>query len=98
MCKGKGVQPQGEAPVSLLQMTHQTIIPPEKLSTWYFAIRWGRFALEQANLDYARNNYNTEYNTEVIKQLLEIEATLQQEWDAYMDSFAHTQPEVQNYA
>ena len=78
-------------------MMHHATIPPEKLSTWYFAIRWGRFALEQANLDYARNGYNTEYNNEVISQLLEIEATLQREWDAYMDSFAQTQPEVESH-
>jgi hypothetical protein len=78
-------------------MTHQTTIPPEKLSTWYFAIRWGRFALEQTNLDYARGGYNTEYNTEVINQLLEIEATLQGEWDAYMDSIVQTQSEVESH-
>jgi hypothetical protein len=97
LCKGKGVQPTGEAPVSLPQMTHQTILPPENLSTWYFAIRWARFSLENQTAQAEREGFSTDYNNEVIRQLLTIEDTLQADWDAYMESITQNQPEVASH-
>ena len=94
LCKSKCVQPQRKASVSLTQMNHLTAIPPEDLSTWYFAIRWARFALEQQTAQYSRDGWATDYNNEVIQQLVGIEQQLQSRWDAYMESITQTPVEV----
>jgi hypothetical protein len=85
MCKSKGVQPQGEALVSLLHMKPEAILPCENLSSWYFAIRWARLNLEQDAEHMRQHGWDTSYTDDNVKKLLQVEAFLNSSWDAYME-------------
>lgn len=97
LCHSKGVQPHGEAPVSLLQMTPKAVVPSEYLSSWFFSVRWARMSLEQATAHQREQGWTTTYNEHVIEQLQSMEAFLQISWDSYMDSFAQTPEEVTSH-
>lgn len=94
VCKSMGVQPPGEAPVSLLHMTDKAVVPTENLSSWYFAVRWARFTLEQQAQSRRDNGLYADYLDHTIEQLLNMEVFLQVSWDAWMDSLQQTSPEV----
>jgi hypothetical protein len=94
VCNSKEVQPHGEAPVSLLQMEPKAVVPTEKLSPWFFAVRWARLSLEQQTALQREQGWNTVYSDMCIEQLTSLEAFLNVSWDAYMESLHQTPMEV----
>jgi hypothetical protein len=85
MCKSKKVQPQREAPVSLLQMQPKAILPSENLSSWYFAVRWARMTMEHESAKQKELGWDTSYTDDNVGKLLQLETFLNVSWDAYME-------------
>jgi hypothetical protein len=64
-------------------------IPEEnatRLSIWYFAVRWSRFALEDKVKMYQRTNQPCAYDEACLLTLMEVEKFLEGTWEDYMDT------------
>ena len=71
-------------------MATQTSVPNEKLSVWYFAVRYSILRTEQA-IKYSRElDLSTSYDELQLEQLRDLEQFLKMSWDAWMDSMETT--------
>jgi len=66
-------------------MATQTSVPNEKLSVWYFAVRYSILRTEQA-IKYSRDlDLSTSYDELQLEQLHDLEQFLKMSWDVWMD-------------
>jgi hypothetical protein len=66
-------------------MATQTSVPNEKLSVWYFAVRYSILRTEQA-IKYSRElDLSTSYDELQLEQLRDLEQFLKMSWDVWMD-------------
>jgi hypothetical protein len=66
-------------------MATQTSVPNEKLSVWYFAVRYSILRTEQA-IKYSRElELSTSYDELQLEQLRDLEQFLKMSWDVWMD-------------
>ena len=69
-------------------MATHTSVPNEKLSVWYFAVRYSILRTEQA-IKYSRElDLSTSYDELQLEQLRDLEQFLQMSWDVWMDDMA----------
>jgi hypothetical protein len=66
-------------------MATHTSVPNEKLSVWYFAVRYSILRTEQA-IKYNRElDLSTSYDELQLEQLRDLEQFLKMSWDVWMD-------------
>ena len=66
-------------------MATQTSVPNEKLSPWYFAVRYSILRMEQA-IKYSQElGLSTTYDEHQLEQLRDLEQFLKMSWDVWMD-------------
>ena len=66
-------------------MATQTSVPNEKLSVWYFAVRYSILRTEQT-IKYSRElDLSTSYDELQLEQLRDLEQFLKMSWDVWMD-------------
>ena len=66
-------------------MATQTSVPNEKLSVWYFAVRYSILRTEQAIRDREALGLSSSYDELQLEQLRDLEQFLQMSWDVWMD-------------
>ena len=66
-------------------MATQTSVPNEKLSVWYFAVRYSILRTEQAIKDREALGLSSSYDELQLEQLRDLEQFLQMSWDVWMD-------------
>ena len=67
-------------------MATQTSVPNEKLSVWYFAVRYSILRTEQAIKDREALGLSSSYDELQLEQLRDLEQFLQMSWDDWMDA------------
>ena len=66
-------------------MATQTSVPNEKLSVWYYAVRYSILRTEQT-IKYSRElDLSTSYDELQLEQLRDLEQFLKMSWDVWMD-------------
>ena len=66
-------------------MATRTSVPNEKLSVWYYAVRYSILRTEQA-IKYTRElELSTSYDELQLEQLRDLEQFLKMSWDVWMD-------------
>ena len=71
-------------------MTTHTEIANEKLSPWYFAVRYSALVFEKRITDLEQLGLNCTYDRHSLNQLRDMEQFLKMSWDAWMDSMETT--------
>ena len=66
-------------------MATHTSVPNEKLSVWYFAVRYSILRTEQAIKDREALGLSSSYDEQQLEQLRDLEQFLQMSWDVWMD-------------
>lgn len=66
-------------------MAIQTNLPTDRLSTWYFAVRWGRYHIEQSIQRAKEAGFDPAYDEHQLQQLEDLEQFLKMTWDEWMD-------------
>ena len=66
----------------------RTGIPTEFLSSWYYAVRWSRLALEERIQTSKNYGLATDYDELVLSRVESLESYLQATFDEYMDWLA----------
>lgn len=66
-------------------MATHTSVPNEKLSIWYFAVRYSILRTEQAIKDREALGLSSSYDELQLEQLRDLEQFLQMSWDVWMD-------------
>jgi len=66
-------------------MATNTTLPTDRLSTWYFAVRWGRYHIEQSIERARANGFEPTYDEYQLQQLDELEQFLKMTWDEWME-------------
>ena len=66
-------------------MATQTSVPNEKLSVWYFAVRYSILRTEQAIKDREALGLSSSYDELQLEQLRDLEQFLKMSWDVWMD-------------
>ena len=66
-------------------MATHTSVPNEKLSVWYFAVRYSILRTEQAIKDREALGLSSSYDELQLEQLRDLEQFLQMSWDVWMD-------------
>ena len=86
MCNTMGVEATAPTLFSFYTtMATQTSVPNEKLSVWYFAVRYSILRTEQA-IKYSRElDLSTSYDELQLEQLRDLEQFLKMSWDVWMD-------------
>ena len=86
MCNTMGVEATAPCLFSFYTtMATQTSVPNEKLSVWYFAVRYSILRTEQA-IKYSRDlDLSTSYDELQLEQLHDLEQFLKMSWDVWMD-------------
>ena len=86
MCNTIGVEATAPRLFSFYTtMATQTSVPNEKLSVWYFAVRYSILRTEQA-IKYSRElDLSTSYDELQLEQLRDLEQFLKMSWDVWMD-------------
>lgn len=86
MCNTMGVEATAPRLFSFYTtMATQTSVPNEKLSVWYFAVRYSILRTEQA-IKYSRElDLSTSYDELQLEQLRDLEQFLKMSWDVWMD-------------
>ena len=81
-----GVEATAPTPFSFytIMATH-TSVPNEKLSVWYFAVRYSILRTEQAIKDREALGLSSSYDELQLEQLRDLEQFLQMSWDVWMD-------------
>ena len=81
-----GVEATAPTPFSFYTtMATHTSVPNEKLSVWYFAVRYSILRTEQA-IKYSRElDLSTSYDELQLEQLRDLEQFLKMSWDVWMD-------------
>lgn len=62
-----------------------TNLPTDKLSSWYFAVRWGRYHIEQAVARQEASGFDSSYDKAQLETLVDLEQFLKMSWDVIMD-------------
>lgn len=62
-----------------------TNLPTDKLSSWYFATRWGKYHVEQSIHRAAQAGLDTTYDQMQLQQLEDLEQFLKMSWDVVME-------------
>ena len=86
MCNTMGVEATAPRLFSFYTtMATQTSVPNEKLSVWYFAVRYSILRTEQT-IKYSRElDLSTSYDELQLEQLRDLEQFLKMSWDVWMD-------------
>lgn len=86
MCNTIGVEATAPRLFSFYTtMATQTSVPNEKLSVWYFAVRYSILRTEQT-IKYSRElDLSTSYDELQLEQLRDLEQFLKMSWDVWMD-------------
>ena len=86
MCNTMGVEATAPRLFSFYTtMATQTSVPNEKLSVWYFAVRYSILRTEQA-IKYSQElDLSTSYDELQLEQLRDLEQFLKMSWDVWMD-------------
>ena len=66
-------------------MATHTSVPNEKLSVWYFAVRYSILRTEQAIKNREALGLSSSYDEQQLEQLRDLEQFLQMSWDVWMD-------------
>ena len=66
-------------------MATHTSVPNEKLSVWYFAVRYSILRTEQAIKDREALGLSSSYDELQLEQLRDLEQFLQMSWDVWME-------------
>jgi hypothetical protein len=66
-------------------MATHTSVPNEKLSVWYFAVRYSILRTEQVIKDREALGLSSSYDELQLEQLRDLEQFLQMSWDVWMD-------------
>ena len=86
MCNTMGVEATAPRLFSFYTtMATQTSVPNEKLSVWYFAVRYSILRTEQAIKDREALGLSSSYDELQLEQLRDLEQFLQMSWDVWMD-------------
>ena len=86
MCNTMGVEATAPRLFSFYTtMATQTSVPNEKLSVWYFAVRYSILRTEQAIKDRENLGLSSSYDELQLEQLRDLEQFLQMSWDVWMD-------------
>jgi hypothetical protein len=72
----------------------RTSIPTEFLSSWYYAVRWARLALEERIRTSKDYGLATDYDELVLSRVESLESYLQATSDEYMDWLAQPVSEM----
>jgi hypothetical protein len=81
-----GVEATAPTPFSFYTtMATHTSVPNEKLSVWYFAVRYSILRTEQAIKDREALGLSSSYDELQLEQLRDLEQFLQMSWDVWMD-------------
>ena len=86
MCNTIGVEATAPRLFSFYTtMATQTSVPNEKLSVWYYAVRYSILRTEQT-IKYSRElDLSTSYDELQLEQLHDLEQFLKMSWDVWMD-------------
>lgn len=86
MCNTIGVEATAPRLFSFYTtMATQTSVPNEKLSVWYFAVRYSILRTEQA-IKYSQElGLSTSYDELQLERMRDLEQFLQMSWDVWMD-------------
>ena len=86
MCNTIGVEATAPTPFSFYTtMATHTSVPNEKLSVWYFAVRYSILRTEQAIKDREALGLSSSYDELQLEQLRDLEQFLKMSWDVWMD-------------
>lgn len=66
-------------------MDTHTNLPTEKLSSWYYAVRWGGYHIQQSIKTQQASGLSAEYDVYQLQQLEDLEQFLKMSWDTMMD-------------
>ena len=81
-----GVEATAPTPFSFYTtMATQTSVPNEKLSVWYFAVRYSILRTEQAIKYTQELGLSSAYDELQLEQLRDLEQFLKMSWDVWMD-------------
>lgn len=62
-----------------------TNLPTDKLSSWYFAVRWSTYHIEQAVARQEAHGLDSTYDRLQLEMLADLEQFLKMSWDVIMD-------------
>jgi hypothetical protein len=77
-------------------MDLQTTIPSEQLNNWFFAVRWGRMAVQQRIEQQAKYNWSTLYDDDVVSRLESLESYLEIEHQKFVKALGVPVAEMSN--
>ena len=86
MCNTIGVEATATTPFSFYTtMATHTSVPNEKLSVWYYAVRYSILRTEQT-IEYTQElGLSSAYDELQLEQLRDLEQFLKMSWDVWMD-------------
>ena len=89
MCNTMGVEARAPRLFSFYTtMATQTSVPNEKLSIWYFAVRYSILRTEQAITYSQELGLSSAYDELQLEQLRDLEQFLKMSWDVWMDDMS----------
>lgn len=66
-------------------MDTHTNLPTSKLSSWYFAVRWGTYHIEQSISRQEEAGLSADYDKFQLEHLQDLEQFLKMTWDTMME-------------
>jgi len=67
-----------------------TEVPNEKLSPWYFTVRYASLVIQQRIAENTAHGLDSAYDEHNLKQLTDMEQFFKMSWDTWMDDLAAT--------
>ena len=67
-------------------MATTTNLPNAKLSAWYYAVKWGKYHVEQSVARSAALGFESGYDAHQLQYLEDLEQFLKMSWDEWMES------------
>lgn len=77
-------------------MDIHTTIPSEQLNNWFFAVRWGRMAVQERIEQQAKYGWSTQYDDDVVSRLEYLESYLEIEHQKFVKALRLPVAEVSN--
>jgi len=74
-------------------MATTTNLPNGNLSTWYYAVKWGIYHIEQSIERSKQAGFKATYDEHQLRQLEDLEQFLKMSWDKWMDDLVAGQTE-----
>lgn len=74
-------------------MAIHTNLPTDRLSTWYFAVRWGKYHVEQSIERAKEAGFSSSYDEHQLAHLEDLEQFLKMTWDDWMEDLLPNQTE-----